>query len=367
MKNKKTIGVAISGGVDSSVAAALLKQQGYDVFGVTMCFHIPKIGSKKAACCGVSSIEDAREAARILDIEHHVLDYVAEMDEYIMDDFINEYLNGRTPNPCVRCNQYLKFQRLFEDVKGLGGEAMATGHYVKNEFNETLKQFELKKAKDPKKDQSYFLYSTPKELLPNILFPLGGFTKDEIRVLAKDFNLNTAEKPESQDICFVPDEGYKKFLEDRLGTQVLTPGEFKDQDGKVVGQHKGIAHYTIGQREQLGIALGRRVYVCKIDKETNTVWVGDQEYLYSHGLLASKLSLTSCENLKENQPVTVKIRYNAPEVEAFVLPLEDGKIKVDFKKPQKSVTPGQSVVLFDGDVVLGGAVIDSKIGGENEC
>ncbi len=358
--NKKVF-VAMSGGVDSSVAAGMMKEAGHEVVGVTMCFSINHPGGKKPSCCGVDGIQDAKRAAQILDIPHYVLDFAADIQEYVIEDFTREYLNGRTPNPCVRCNQYLKFGALYDKVKSLGADYLATGHYGRIEYNEATARFELKKAKDLKKDQSYFLYSISKETLPSVLFPLGGLTKGEVRDLARKYKLNTAEKPESQDICFVPDAGYKKFLEDRVGECIFASGDFVDQDGKVVGQHKGIAHYTIGQRDKLGIALGHPVYVYKIDKETNTVHVGPESCLYSAGFYAGQFNPLSMAVPKEKMEVGARIRYNAQETAAHLTYLGDGKVLVEFAEPQKSVTPGQSAVFYKGDVVLGGAVIDEAI------
>ncbi len=358
---RSKIFIAMSGGVDSSVAAGMMKEQGHEVVGVTMCFSINHPDSKKPSCCGVDGIQDAQRAAQILGIPHYVLDFAKDIDEHIIEDFTNEYLNGRTPNPCVRCNQYLKFGTLYEKVKSLGADYLATGHYGRIEYNEATDQFELKKAKDLKKDQSYFLYSISKETLPSVLFPLGGLTKSEVRDLARKYKLNTAEKPESQDICFVPETGYKKFLEDRVGDRIFAPGDFIDQDGNIVGQHKGIAHYTIGQRDKLGIALGRPVYVHKIDKETNTVHVGPEACLYSAGFYGGQFNPVSMTIPKEKMEVSVRIRYNAPEIAAHLMYLGDGKVLVEFAAPQKSVTPGQSAVFYHEDVVLGGAVIDEPI------
>ncbi|HBO97864.1 MAG TPA: tRNA 2-thiouridine(34) synthase MnmA [Candidatus Omnitrophica bacterium] len=359
-KNKKVF-VAMSGGVDSSVVAGMMKGAGHDVVGVTMCFSINHPGSRKPSCCGVDGIQDAQRAAQILGIPHYVLDFAKDIDEHIIEDFTNEYLSGRTPNPCVRCNQYLKFGTLYEKVKSLGADCLSTGHYARIEHNEAAGQFELKKAKDLKKDQSYFLYSMRKETLPSVLFPLGGLTKSEVRDLARKYKLNTAEKPESQDICFVPDAGYKKFLEDRVGGRVFQPGDFMDQDGKVVGQHKGIAYYTIGQRDKLGIALGHPVYVYKIEKETNMVYVGPETCLYSAGFYAGQFNPLSLAIAQETVEVGARIRYNAPETKAYLTCLSGGRVKVEFAGPQKSVTPGQSAVFYRGDVVLGGAIIDEPI------
>jgi tRNA-specific 2-thiouridylase len=358
---KSKVFVAMSGGVDSSVVAGMMKDAGHEVVGVTMCFSINCLGSKKPSCCGVDGIQDAQRAAQILDIPHYVLDFAKDIDEHIIEDFTNEYLSGRTPNPCVRCNQYLKFGSLYAKVKSLGADYLATGHYGRIDYNEATGQFELKKAKDLKKDQSYFLYSMRKETLPSVLFPLGGLTKSEVRDLARKYKLNTAEKPESQDICFVPDAGYKKFLEDRVGSRIFAPGDFVDQDGKVVGQHKGIAHYTIGQRDKLGIALGHPVYVYKIDKETNTVHVGPESCLYSTGFYAGQFNSLGISIAQEIVEVSARIRYNAPETVGYLTVLPDGRVKVEFAEPQKSVTPGQSAVFYKKDVVLGGAIIDEPL------
>ena len=350
----------MSGGVDSSVVAGLIKEAGYNTVGVTMCFNITH-NDGKASCCGIDGIADAKRAADILDIPHYVFNFAHDINEYIIDNFTDEYLNGRTPNPCVRCNQHLKFGTLYQKVKALGAEYLATGHYGKIEFNAQRNNYELKKAVDPKKDQSYFLYSMRKETLASVMFPLGGLTKPEVRALARKFSLNTAEKPESQDICFVPSSGYKKFIEDRVGSQAMTPGPFVDENGKVIGQHKGLANYTIGQRDKLGLALGFPVYVYKMDRATNTVHIGDLRKLYSGGLKASATNWVSMEIPQETIEVNARIRYNSPELKAYLTPENGNTVRVEFAQPQKSVTPGQSVVFYDGDTVLGGGIIDEAL------
>ncbi len=356
-KTKKVF-VAMSGGVDSSVVAALMKEAGHEVVGVTMCFSITHPDSKKPSCCGVDGIQDAKRAAQILDIPHYVLDFAKDINEYIIADFESEYQSGRTPNPCVRCNQHLKFGTLYQQVMSLGADYLATGHYAKIHYNPPRETFEMKKADDFKKDQSYFLYSIKKETLARVLFPLGDMTKSQVRETARKYQLNTAEKPESQDICFVGDGGYKEFLRKRLGEGAFIAGDFIDDKGKVIGRHKGIANYTIGQREQLGLALGYPVYVFKIDRAANSVHVGGAEKLYAKGLIATQFNPISIDIPKTTIPVMARIRYNSPEVKASLTYLGEGRVRVDFKEPQKSVTPGQSVVFYEGDVVLAGALIN---------
>lgn len=358
----KKVFVAMSGGVDSSVVAGLMKEAGHDVVGVTMCFNITHPNNSKPSCCGIEGISDAKQAAAILDIPHYVFNFAQEINDKIIDNFTDEYINGRTPNPCVQCNQHLKFGSLYKKVLSLGAEVLATGHYAKIDYNAEDARFELKKAVDPLKDQSYFLYSMKKETLPKIWFPLGGLTKQEVRELARKYQLNTADKKESQDICFVPsDGGYKKFIEDRLGASVMVPGPFINEDGKVVGEHRGIVNYTIGQRDKLGIALGYPVYVHKIDKANNAVYVGKLARLYSKGLVAAQMNYVSVNDPFDNTEVMVRIRYNSKEVPARITTIDEQIAQIDFLEPQKSVTPGQSVVVYQNDVVLAGGIIEKPI------
>jgi tRNA-specific 2-thiouridylase len=362
-QKRKKVFVAMSGGVDSSVVAGMMKDAGHEVVGVTMCFSISHPESKKPSCCGVDGIQDAKRAAQILDIPHYVLDFAADINDFIIEDFTNEYLNGRTPNPCVRCNQHLKFGSLYKKVMALGADYLATGHYGKIDVVDG--RYRLRKALDDRKDQSYFLYSMCKDTLPKVLFPLGDLTKAQVRDLARKYNLNTADKAESQDICFVPDAGYKEFIRQRVGDAVFVPGPFKNRAGETVGEHKGILNYTIGQRDKLGIALGQPMYVYKIEKETNTVYIGPVSELYSAGLIAKEFNPVSMDAPATPIEVEARIRYNTFPVKSKLSYLGGDRIRIDFVEPQKSVTPGQSVVFYDGDVVLGGATIEQPIKCEN--
>lgn len=358
-KNKKVF-VAMSGGVDSSVAAALLQAQGYEVVGVTMCFNTSFADGKRPSCCGVDAIQDAKAVAQTLHIPHYVLNFSQDLQKKVIDDFFQEYIQGRTPNPCVRCNQYLKFGTLLNKVKALGADYLATGHYARIERRRFHQGFALKKSIQGTKDQSYFLYQIQQKDLPSILFPLGSLTKERVRALARKYGLRNAQKKESQDICFIPDSGYQKFLKDHLGPQAFAPGPIKDAQGKVLGQHQGIAFYTIGQRDGLGVALGKPAYVYNMEAATNTLYLGPKESLYSQGLVARHLNFVSQEYPKKTIEVEVKIRYNHPQVRAH-LTCGQGVAEVYFDKPQMSVTPGQSAVFYKKDILLGGGIIEKAI------
>ncbi len=357
-RDKKKIFVAMSGGVDSSVAALLLKKEGYEAIGLTMCFGISLDKQRRPACCSLASIEDARRVAQQIDIAHHVLDFSKDIQRHVIDDFAEQYQRGRTPNPCVRCNTYIKFGSLYQRIRKLGGQYLATGHYARVEYSHQRQSYELKKAEDNRKDQSYFLYGIKKEILPFVLFPLGKMTKDQVRHYARQMGLKTAQKKASQDICFIPDSGYQQFLKDRLGESVQVPGAIKDRQGCVLGQHQGIAHYTIGQRDGLGIALGKPVYINRIDQSSNTIFVGDAGELLSNGLIAYHINLLDDKISKKAVQLSVRIRYNQKEIESSVEFLRQNKARVRFKEPQRAVAPGQSVVFYQDDRVLGGGVIE---------
>ena len=361
MIEKMRVAVGLSGGVDSSVAAAQLKKDGHDVIGITMAIFDGSLAIKeshKHACYGPGEKEDVEKAASVcrkLDIPFHVIDLKAEYRCYVLDYFRDEYLEGRTPNPCVICNKKLKFGFLLEKAKraGIRFEAFATGHYAA--IVEAGGRHLLKKALDGSKDQTYFLYTlTPKDL-SRILFPLGGVTKEQVREMARSIGLDTAGDPESQD--FIAGGDYAAlFTKDEI-----KEGDIVDEKGDILGKHRGIVHYTIGQRRGLGIAARQPLYVVKIDAETNRITVGDRENSFSEGLIATDLNLLTLEKLDRPYNVNAKIRLNHREAAATVFPLEDGKVKVLFEAPQMSVTPGQSVVFYTGDIVFGGGIIEQAL------
>jgi len=357
-QNKKVL-IAMSGGVDSSVAALLLKEEGYDVVGVTMCFSIPQSERKRPSCCGIEGIEDARKVAHQLDIPHYVFQFGEKLQKLVIKDFVSEYLNGRTPNPCVRCNQNLKFGALLQRAKALKIPTLATGHFAQVE--KKGKNFLLKKGIDPKKDQSYFLCQLQKSRLAHLVFPVGDMTKDEVRDLAKQKGLYVADKPASQEVCFIPDNDYRSFLVRHTKKDLFKKGAIVDKEGKVLGHHEGIFNYTIGQREGLRIAAAHPLYVIRLDKATNQVVVGKKEDVYSKSLIAIEPNILERSFFKKKTLLKAKIRYNHPESPARVEFLPGNKIKVCFSSPQFAVTPGQFVVFYKGDIVVAGAKIIESI------
>jgi tRNA-specific 2-thiouridylase len=356
---KERVVVAMSGGVDSSVAAALLNSEGYEVIGITMCFNLPDASRKKPSCCGIRGIEDARRVSHQLNIRHYVLNMQKVLREKVIKDFCQEYIKGRTPNPCIRCNQFIKFDALLQKALSLDARFLATGHYAKivtsHQSPVTSPTYLLKKGKDKKKDQSYFLYRLGQKQLKYILFPLGSYTKNEVRNLARKYRLPVADKLASQEICFLPEMDYRGFLKQMIKKE-LRPGLIVDQQGKTLGEHKGIAYYTIGQRQGLGIAKGYPVYITKIDAKTHSIMVGRKEDCKKSEFLVKEVNYIS-RPLKKKIVLGVKIRYNHKEARALVTPLEN-KIKVKFRKAQFAITPGQSAVFYDGDRVVAGGIID---------
>jgi tRNA-specific 2-thiouridylase len=360
-ESETAVAAAMSGGVDSSVAAALLKAEGRDVIGVTMnLFSLPReacASENLRSCCGWKAQEDANRVAIALGIPHFIVDFRREFERRVVADFCREYRLGRTPNPCIRCNQFVKFGLLLERVRHLGAERIATGHYARVEFDEASGRYLLKKGRDAEKDQSYFLYPLTQDELSRADFPVGRYSKGEVRRLAAEYRLPVAEKPESQEICFVPDKDYARFLKERC-PEAFRAGPILDLGGKVIGRHQGIAHFTIGQRKGMGVAALHPLYVVDIDAERNTVLAGRNEDLYRRRLRASGLNWISIEKLVEPLAVRAKIRYKHSEARALVTPISARSVSVEFEKPQRAVAPGQAVVFYDGETVVGGGTID---------
>jgi len=360
---KQKILVAMSGGVDSSVTAALLMQQGHNIEGATieMWRSDDPLFTGNSAPCSSSAVKDAQRVAKTLGITHHVIDFSEEFLAKVVDNFVEEYLQGRTPNPCVVCNREIKFGAFLEAADAVGADLVATGHYARITFDDSSGRYLLKKAKDAAKDQSYVLYSLSQEQLSRAIFPLGDFSKAEIRQLALDFDLPVAYKEESQDICFIPDNDYRRFLTQKTGKDIV-PGPFLDTDGNVIGQHKGIPFYTVGQRKGLGLALGYPAYVVAIDVENNAVIVGTGNHLFSKTVLVKQNNFIPFDTLEEPLEAEVKIRYNAEAAPAVISRGEEqGLVKVVFEEPQKAVTPGQSAVYYQGDTVIGGGIIEKGL------
>jgi len=347
----KKVLVAMSGGVDSSVAALLLKENGYDVTGVTMCLGV-KSTDEKARCCGPQAIDDAKKVCYSLGIPHYVMDFSKELEEKVISKLVSEYLKGKTPNPCVDCNRFLKFGLLLRKAVGIGFDFLATGHYARIENNNG--NLVLKKAKDKTRDQSYFLYPIQKEALNSILFPLAGFTKQEVRQIAKRANLAVADKPQSQDICFIQDD-YRKFISERVSD--ISTGHIVDLDGNIRGMHKGLFFYTVGQREKLGISNSTPLYVVSVDAQENQVIVGERKDLHARGFVVSDLNLFVDELPRE---AFVKMRYTLKESKCEILQ-QGSRVKAIFEEKQEAITPGQSAVFYDDDIVLGGGIIEEVI------
>ena len=349
----------MSGGVDSSVAAALLKGRGYQVIGLTMRLYDAPEG-EESGCCSPEDIYDARAVADHLGIPFYVINFKAQFKRDVMEYFVNSYLSGRTPNPCVLCNAKLKFELLLRRARELQAQYLATGHYARVEFCSARGCFVLKKARDLSRDQSYFLFTMTQEQLSRCLFPLGGLTKDEVRKMAKGLGLKVADKPDSQEVCFVPGGDYAEFIRQRLNGSIPHAGEIVDRQGNILGVHQGVYAYTVGQRRGLNIGSKERYFVLGIDAGKNRVIVGKEEELYSPSLIASGVNWTS--GPPEGKIMAeVRIRYRHRGAEAVITPQGDGKVKVDFSIPQKSITPGQAVVFYRGDEVLGGGWIETSL------
>ena len=350
MEEKRVL-LGMSGGVDSSVSALLLKEQGYEVVGTTMELFA---GS---SCCNTNTYIDAKNVCNQIGVPHFIYNFKDEFKKYVIDDFINCYSNCLTPNPCIECNKFMKFGLMYEKAKELGCEYIATGHYAKTEYSEKYDRWVLKKSKAGKKDQSYVLWNIPKNLVEHVVFPLADFeSKDEIRKIAKENNLKTANKPDSEDICFIPDGNYKRFLEENSNLKPRK-GNIVHVNGTVLGKHNGLYNYTIGQRKGLGISYKEPLFVVGLNRAKNEVIVGEKEYIYKTEMIVKNINLLLVDKIEDSMRVSVKTRYSSKEEMATIEMVDDDTIKVVFENPVARITPGQSAVFYLDDIVVGGGKI----------
>jgi tRNA-specific 2-thiouridylase len=368
MPNARTIAVAMSGGVDSSTVAAMLRADGHNVVGLTMQLwnqrrlagHEGMPEAVQGRCCSLDDVYDARRVAETIGIPYYVVNHEDRFERDVIRPFVQEYLSGRTPIPCSLCNNHLKFDQLLTVAQQIGADAVATGHYARVEFDSERNRWLLKRPTDRSKDQTYFLFGLTQEQLSRTMFPLGEMTKPEVRELAHKHGLALAEKPDSQEICFVPGD-YKNFLDAYLAEQGEslpdTAGELVTTDGRVIGEHKGIHNFTVGQRKGLGVAAGSPLYVLQIKGDARQVVVGEQENLYSRTLVVHRTNLISVDDLAEPTQVSVKIRHRHEPATATIEKSGADEIRVSFDEPQRAITPGQAAVFYDGDVVVGGGWI----------
>lgn len=351
--------VGMSGGVDSSVAAYLLKKQGYEVIGMTM--QIWQEESKEevennGGCCGLSAVDDARRVCQKLEIPHYVVNFREDFNHKVIDYFAKEYFKGKTPNPCIACNRYIKWESMLNKALQLEADYIATGHYAKVVYIPESNRFALKMSSALGKDQTYALYNLTQEQLKRTLMPLGDYNKTQIREIAEDIGLLVASKPDSQEICFIPDNNYGRFLKENYNTPVV-PGNFVDRRGNVLGKHKGIIHYTIGQRKGLGISYGKPMFVVEIRSGENEVVLGEHQEVFQNVLYANQLNFMVFEKLEGPLRVDAKIRYSHKKVPCTIEMNDNNILKCEFDEPQRAITPGQAVVFYDGDIVLGGGTI----------
>ena len=358
METKRAL-IAMSGGVDSSVSAALMLRQGFECVGVNMKLHTGQIedGCGGKTCCSADDAEDARSVCRKLGMKFHVFNFTEDFSKEVIDRFVSAYEHGATPNPCIDCNKYMKFSKLYDRAQILGCDLIVTGHYARIQYDPQRGRWLLKKAKNEAKDQSYVLYFLTQEQLAHTRFPLGELeSKEQVRAIASDLGLLTAHKQDSQDICFVPDGKYAEFLTAYTGKE-YPAGDFVDTEGKVLGQHKGMIRYTIGQRRGLGLALPESMYVQKKDMQRNQVVLSSNAGLYSDHLIADNFVWSAIDAPEQPIHTFAKVRYQAKESEATAAVLPDGRVEIRFAQPQRALTVGQAVVLYDGDIVVGGGVI----------
>ncbi len=355
--NKKAI-IAMSGGVDSSVSALLMLEKGFECTGVTMrLFNNEDIGlPREKSCCSLDDVFDARAVASNLGMPFFVYNFADRFEKDVIDRFIDAYVNGRTPNPCIDCNRYLKFDQLYERAQELGCDYVVTGHYAQIEYDEASGRYLLRKGVDPLKDQSYVLYALTQEQLKHTMLPLGGLEKPQVRKIAEEHGFINAHKHDSQDICFVQTGTYADFIEERLGRK-FKPGNFVDEQGKVLGRHKGIIHYTVGQRKGLGLALPEPMYVKAIDPKANTVILCTNNGLFTNKVTVKDINLIDCDRIAEPRRVKARIRYHQAEQWATVTQTDDNTLEVIFDEPQRAVTKGQALVMYNGDIVVGGGTI----------
>jgi len=355
---KKRVVVAMSGGVDSTTVAALLKKEGHDVIGITM--QLLDYGDAEGGCCSLDQVVDARRAAADLGFPHYVVNFTEEFNKYVLVDYVDKYTSGKTPIPCVLCNKHVKFDLLLQKALDLGADYLATGHYARIERDPESGRLSLKKAVDESKDQTYFLYTLSQKELGRLMFPLGGMTKDEVREIARGFSLRQAEKPDSTGVCFVPDGNYRDYLEARSAF-AAGKGDIVSPGGDVLGTHRGVFSFTIGQRRGLGIATGKPMYVTRIDPGSNRVYVGDEGDLYRTKLIAEDITWVDnnydYSKLNDILEVSAKVRYRHRESPAELRMWSGSEGMLEFRDPQRAITPGQAVVFYSRDRVLGGGWI----------
>jgi len=356
--------VAMSGGVDSSVTAALLKQDGYQVIGATMQIwpsnDLAEEAHKFGGCCGFDAVSEAKSVAHSIGIPHYVMNFRNEFAQKVITNFCREYSLGRTPNPCIRCNEHIKFDSLLNRAKELDADFIATGHYARIEHDEVNDRYILKKGVDRGKDQSYVLYMLSQNQLKHALMPLGVFTKEKVRQIARELGLSVADKAESQEICFIPDGNYPRFLKEYM-PEVVKPGPILDREGNTLGEHRGILLYTIGQRKGLGISAEEPMYVVAIDRGRNAIIVGSKEDIYSDELIAAGINWIAKQSPKQPLELKAKIRYRHREADAVITSISSREAHVKFKQAQMAITPGQAIVFYDKDTVVGGGTIEQTL------